>query len=104
MRRQEAEGETRLVWQVVSALRFRDLNVKMLVPNVRLRLSNSASRKASSSSSGNTSLAVLHENGWVSFWSQDGWQFSYSFRLNAPAKSIVFESSSRYLASLTEKG
>lgn len=32
--------EARLVWQVVSALRLRDLKVKQLVPNIRLKLDN----------------------------------------------------------------
>ena len=103
MKQQKEGQEERLVWQVVSALRFRDLKVKMLVPNVNLRLSNVSSSRSAKKSTG-SSLAILHENGWVSFWAQDGWSFSYSFRLNAPAKSIIFESSSRYLASLTEKG
>ena len=32
--------EARLVWQVVSALRLRDLKVKQLVPNIKLKLDN----------------------------------------------------------------
>ena len=52
-----------------------------------------------------TTLAMLHEHGWVSFWAQnDGWQFTYAFKLNDPAQKIVVERSSRYLASLTEGG
>ena len=49
-------------------------------------------------------LAVLHEYGWVSFWSTDSWQLSYSFKLNNEAKKIVFESSYRYLAALSTDG
>ena len=101
--RQQQEGDeaSRLVWCVISALKFRDLRVKQLIPNIRLRVGNVS--KNVKGKVGAT-LAILHENGWVSFWAQDGWQYAYSFRLNNPAKSIIFESSSRYLASLTDKG
>ena len=34
--------ESRYVWSVVSAINFRDMNVKQIVPSVRLRLSNVA--------------------------------------------------------------
>ena len=41
----------------------------------------------------------------MSFWTQETWQLAYSFRLNAPdSKCIIFESSFRYLASLSARG
>lgn len=58
------EGD-KLVWSVVSELRFRDFKVKQLIGGVRLRLSNTNS---GADKSAVTTLAVLHENGWVSFW------------------------------------
>ena len=62
--RMEEAGEAKMVWSVVSALKFRDMKVKQLVPNIRLRLKN-----ISQQMKGKPTLAVLHENGWVSFWS-----------------------------------
>ena len=38
--RMEEGGEAKMVWSVVSALKFRDMKVKQLVPNIRLRLKN----------------------------------------------------------------
>ena len=49
-------------------------------------------------------LVFLHENGVLTFWNQDTLDFLYSFRLNSASKKIVFESSMRYLASLTAEG
>ena len=49
-------------------------------------------------------LVFLHENGIISFWDQDSLVFLSSFRLNSPSKKLVFESSMRYLASLTVDG
>mmetsp|Transcript_10247 Transcript_10247/g.12790 ORF Transcript_10247/g.12790 Transcript_10247/m.12790 type:complete len:165 (+) Transcript_10247:226-720(+) len=98
-----AEQKSRQVWSVMAALNYRDLKVKQLVANVHLRLSNvsSALKKGASSAS----LCLLHEGGWVSFWSHESWQLAYQFRLNrADTKRVVFESSSRYLAALAENG
>lgn len=95
------EGD-KLVWSVVSALKFRDFRVKQLIGGVRLRLSNTNS--SSGDRGTEMTLAMLHENGWVSFWAQNGWQFAYSFKLNSAATKIVFEKSSRYLAALSETG
>ncbi len=69
------------------------------MPGIKLRLSNAVSRKEASAT-----LAILHENGWVSFWAQNGWQFAYSFKLNSPATKIIVVSSSVYLAALSETG
>ena len=69
-----------------------------------MRLTNVQSAKRDASGIGSSTLAVLHEDGWVSFWVQSTWQFAYAFKLNTPAKRIIFECSDRYLASLTEAG
>ena len=66
---------------------------------IKLRLNNVQTSKGAS-----TTLAILHENGWISFWAQNGWQFAYAFKLNSPASKIIFESSFRHLAALTETG
>ena len=46
-------------------------------------------------------LAVLHKHGNVSFWSQDDFSFITAIKLNQPSQKIVFESSNRFMASLT---
>ena len=65
----------RQVWQVVAALNYRDLKIKQLVANVKLRLSNlnSSSRGERQSADSAPNLALLHEDGWVSFWTQNSW-------------------------------
>jgi len=65
------DQEDKLVWQVISALRFRDLKIKQVVPNISLRLSNIQSFSAKKGVS--STLALLHEGGFVSFWTQDSW-------------------------------
>ena len=102
------DQQARQVWQVVAALNYRDLKAKQLVANVRLRLSNMNSHSIKKDETrGKTAscLAVLHEGGWVSFWTQDSWQLAYQFRLDsAKITKIVFESSCRFLAALTSTG
>lgn len=66
--------------------------------SVRLRLTDIFCEKS------NNYLAVLHEFGWVSFWSTDSWQLAYTFKLNNESKKIIFESSYRFLASLSVDG
>jgi hypothetical protein len=46
-------------------------------------------------------LVFLHENGTISFYDQENFEFVHSFRLNKVSKKIVFETSMRYMASLT---
>ena len=75
-----------------------DQRVKQMVGGIRLRLTNTMTTKA------NNYLAVIHENGWVSFWSTVNWQLAYTFKLNNQPKKVVFESSYRYLASLSVDG
>ena len=69
-----------------------------MVGGIRLRISEIMTTKA------NNYLAVVHENGWVSFWSSGSWQLAYTFKLNNLPKKVVFESSCRYLASLSING
>jgi hypothetical protein len=48
---------------------------------------------------------MVHEGGYVSFWSQDSWDFLYAIKLHASgARKIVFEHSSRFMAALTDEG
>jgi len=47
---------------------------------------------------------LLHKGGVLSFWDQETFTFLYSFRLKEPSKKVVFETSMRYLASLSENG
>ena len=49
-------------------------------------------------------LVFLHENGVLSFWNQETFEFLYSFKLNSTSKKVIFESSMRYLASLSIEG
>ena len=69
-----------------------------LVSGVRLRLTNIFCGKASNY------LAILHEYGWVSYWSTETWQLATVFKLNNESKKIIFESSYRYLSSLSVDG
>ena len=40
MKGETADQESRLVWTVLSALKFRDYKVRQVIPNIRLRLKN----------------------------------------------------------------
>ena len=74
-------GEVKTVWSVVSALKFRNLTVMQMIDGTKLRLTNTERPQKDSDS--NSNLAVLHEGGWVTFWSQDNHQFNYGFKLNS---------------------
>ena len=93
---QGTEGQ--FSWIATAALKYMDQRVKQMVGGIRLRLTNTMTTKA------NNYLAVVHENGWVSFWSTVSWQLAYTFKLNNQPKKVVFESSCRYLASLSVDG
>ena len=90
------EGRTQ--WSVAASLKYQEQRVRQLVSSVRLRLTCLLTSKS------DNYLAVLHEYGWVSFWSTDTWQLAYTFKLNNESKKIIFESSYRYLASLSVDG
>lgn len=68
-----------------------------VVPNIKLRISEGPNH------SGKVT-AILHKYGQVTFWDQETFILLYTFRLHSPSQKIVFESSFRYLASLTEAG
>ena len=72
--------------------------VTQMIGGVRLRLTSTLTAKS------NNYLTVVHENGWVSFWSTDTWQLAYSFKLQNTPRKVIFESSYRYLASLSFDG
>lgn len=46
----------------------------------------------------------LHKGGYISYWDADTFEFVHSFRLNSPSTKIVFESSKRFIASLSITG
>jgi hypothetical protein len=70
--------------------------VVQIIPNVNLRIKTE--------NKGARTIAILHEGGVITFWNEDTLELVYTFRLNAPSKMVVFETSYRYLASLTENG
>lgn len=84
-------------WVVRVLLSYQESAVKQIIPDLKLRVANRSSGVA-------RCLGLVHEDGRISFWSQDTWQFAYSFSLNSPSKKVVFESSHRYLASVTQEG
>ena len=48
-------------------------------------------------------MAVLHEGGVITYWDQENYfKFIHSFKLNSSCSKLVYESSYRYLAALTE--
>jgi hypothetical protein len=85
-------------WGVKAEFNYQGLKVMQIVPDVRYRLG--ATKQGTLISA----LVFLHENGVLSFWNQETLEFLYSFKLNSTSKKVVFESSMRYLASLTAEG
>ena len=60
MKGETVDQESRLVWTVLSALKFRDYKVRQVIPNIRLRLKNVSDTTKNSDESKQT-LAILHE-------------------------------------------
>ena len=60
MKGETADQESRLVWTVLSALKFRDYKVRQIIANIRLRLKNVSDTTKNSDESKQT-LAILHE-------------------------------------------
>ena len=85
-------------WGVKAEFKYQGLKVVQIVPDVRYRLG------ATKQGTVIRALVFLHENGVLSFWNQETIEFLYSFKLNSTSKKVVFESSMRYLASLTAEG
>ena len=85
-------------WGVKAEFNYQGLKVVQIVPDVRYRVG------ATKQGTVIRALVFLHENGVLSFWNQDNLEFLYSFKLNSSSKKVVFESSMRYMASLTAEG
>jgi WD40 repeat protein len=49
-------------------------------------------------------FVFLHKGGYISYWDSETFEFVHSFRLNSPSTKIIFESSKRYIASLSVSG
>jgi WD40 repeat protein len=91
-----ASGEKKK-WEVKAEVNYQGLKVVQITPDIRYRLGAKQDTVIKA-------LVFLHENGVLSFWNQETLEFLYSLKLNSTSKKVVFESSMRYLASLTVEG
>lgn len=73
---------------------------------VKLKVSNAQNSLGASKEKNHlVSISILHEGGYISFWSQKTWDFLYAIKLRASgARKIVFENSFRFMAALTTSG
>lgn len=83
-------------WGLYNIFSYQDLDVLQMITNVKLR--------SQPGTQAVKYLSLLHMNGVISYWNQETMDFSHSIVLNKPAKKIVYESSFRYLAALSEQG
>ena len=49
-------------------------------------------------------LVILYQEGNLVFWNQNDWSMSHSIQSQVSAKQFAMESSSRFIALLTEEG
>lgn len=89
-------SETTKRWIIQAEVNYQDLAVVQVIPNIKFRIHTVEQAKKT--------LAILHKNGQLTFWDQETFALQYTFKLNNPSKKVVFESSMRYLASLTQDG
>eukprot|EP00347_Sterkiella_histriomuscorum_P004204 403361349 len=85
-------------WQINDQFNYQGLDIVEIHTDIKLRnqIENQNSKKC---------LVILHEGGVVTYWDQDNYfRFVVSFKLNQESKKIVFESSNRFMASLTVNG
>lgn len=82
-------------WNMAYELNNKNLNVRQLIPNQRLRVPDIS--KAAQ-------LVVLYEDGVLAFWNQNTWSLSYTLMTQRQLTKVVFEASSRYFAGITDEG
>lgn len=80
-------------WTVVASLSFQNLPVRQ-IQLCKLRFKQECG----------PCLALLHEEGCLSFWSINGWQLESVLQMHASATKVIFEASFRYLAALKSNG
>ncbi|CDW77145.1 u3 snornp-associated protein nan1 [Stylonychia lemnae] len=84
-------------WIIQDQFDYQELEAVQILSEIKVRMSDSAKAKRC--------LVILHEGGVLTYWDQDNYyRFVYSFRLNEDSKKVVFESSHRFLASLSVNG
>ena len=84
-------------WTIQAEFNYQQLDVIQIHTNIRFRLDNATKQNQ-------RCIVFLHENGIVSFYDEETFEFVHSFRLNKASKKIIFETSMRFMASLTQEG
>jgi len=100
------EGTDGFKWVVAGSLEYQDRGIKQVEVGIKLKVSNTATfLKQNKPKDHLVCIVIVHEGGYISFWSQDSWDFLYAIKLRASgARKIVFENSNRFMAALTDTG